>query len=147
MLVSHSCRDGHTGEELTGANSIYKELKMKVEQVDLKMKKRRKSGLSNIPMRSALGMVGWNPFSSVMETLEYYHFDFENGVSPKSLNAEVFSVTGEGKDVVITDKRGYAHVLEHLSKPFKNKVSSSVNCERRIIVNSVAAELSISLFD
>ena len=76
----------------------------------------------DIPLRTAFQIVGWNPKSPLEKTLDFYMSDFENEAPPKELSAWSVGFTGEGKDELVTDQRGFAYVLREQAKSFQNKI-------------------------
>ena len=111
-------RDGETGTLLPNAKHRFHKLHSMFDKVDMKMKSKK----SDVPMRSTLGMVGWNPRSPVDQAIEYYLLDFENGVRPETTSSHLYTVTGGGSDVIMTDERKYSFILRHLAQPFIKKV-------------------------
>ena len=89
------------------------------EKVDKKMESKK----SDVPLRSTLGMVGWNPRSSIDRAIEYVTLDFENGVPPEMVSSQIYAVTGGGNDVIVTDERKYSFILQYLAQPFIRKVN------------------------
>ena len=82
----------------------------------------QKSKEHDIPLRTGLQIVGWNPKSPLENALDYYMSDFENEAPPKELSASSVGFTGEGNDEIVTDQRGYAYVLREQAKSFQNKI-------------------------
>ncbi len=110
---------------------VLSHLKRITNKADKIIAKRHKTGKSDVPFKSILSMAGWHGKTNLYNAVEYYHFDFEVGVSPDVTSSRSYGVTGEsGIDAIVTDGRGYAHVIEHLAKSFKNKVNwlFSIDC-------------------
>ena len=104
---------------LSKARDRYNELYSIFEKVDKKIASKE----SDIPLRSTLGMVGWNPRSPLDRAIEYVTLDFENGVTPERVSSKIYAVTGGGNDVIVTDERKYSFILHHLAQPFIKKVN------------------------
>ena len=119
LLLFAGFRDGETGQLLPEAKDRYNKLYAIFEKVDKKMK----SKTSDVPLRSTLGMVGWNPRSSIDRAIEYVTLDFENGVAPEMVSSQIYAITGGGNDVIVTDERKYSFILRHLAKSFIKKVN------------------------
>ena len=111
-------RDGETGTLLPNANHSFNKLHSMLDKVDIKLKSKK----ADVPIRSTLGMVGWNPRSPVDQAIEYYLLDFENGVRPETISSHLYTITGDGSDVIMTDERKYSFILRHLAQPFIEKV-------------------------
>lgn len=76
----------------------------------------------DIPLKTAFKMVGWKPMSPLEKAMDYYLNDFENEASPSELSAWSVGFTGEGKDEIVIDQRGYAYVLREQAKSFSSKI-------------------------
>ena len=77
---------------------------------------------TDISLSKALSESGWTPRTKVEHAAEYLKIDFESGSPASELSAKSFYLTGDGDDVVVTDYRGYEHIAEVISKPFKDKI-------------------------
>ena len=117
LFVNH--RDGETGEMKSTASNNHNQLKTMMGNIKNKMKTKT----ADVPLQSTLGMIGWNPASSVDQAMEYFHLDIDNGVSPKVLSSRNHHVAGKGQDVEVNDARGYGHLLRYLAQNFINKVT------------------------
>ena len=54
--------------------------------------------------------------------MEYFKFDFENGVDPRYSSSLHSPSTGEFQDVVVTDERGYSYLAEVVAREFRDKI-------------------------
>ena len=79
----------------------------------------------DIPVKTAFQLVGWDPTTPLEKTMDYYVNDFENEAPPWALSAQQVGFTGEGKDEVVTDQRGYAYILRQVAKNFTAKIRLS----------------------
>ena len=86
------------------------------------IKYKMKTKTVDVPLKSTLGMIGWNPTSFVDQAMEYFHLDVKNGVSPKVLSSNLYKVAGKRQDAVVSDARGYGHLLRYLAENFISKV-------------------------
>ncbi len=76
----------------------------------------------DIPVKTALQIAGWNPKTPLEKVIDYYMSDFENANPPSLLSARQIGFTGAGSDEVVTDQRGYAHIIRELAKKFTSKI-------------------------
>ena len=79
----------------------------------------------DIPAKTAFEIVGWKPKSPMEKAMDFYFSDFENEAPPKLLSAWSSGFTGEGKDELVTDQRGFAYVLREQAKSFQSKIHLS----------------------
>lgn len=127
-------RDGENGRILEDGHRVFSQLKNSLHEADKKIAQRNKLLKNDVPMRATLRMSGWQPNTCLKRTMEFYSFNFENGISPDLTSSAYYGVTGESSDVIVTDKRGYGHILESLAKPFMEK----------IILNTIVSEIKHS---
>ena len=82
-------------------------------------------------IRDVLPYCGWVPKNPAEVAIEYYYYDFEAAVSPKliSLGALLSAGGAEddidstgGRQVLISDRRGYARIISNMAEKFKTKV-------------------------
>ena len=73
-------------------------------------------------MRTALIKEGWVPIKRVKNAVEFLTFDFENGISPSVSSNIYYGMTGEGTDVIVTDKRGYPYIPRRMARRFRHKI-------------------------
>ena len=76
----------------------------------------------DIPVKTAFEIVGWRAKSPMEKALDYYVNDFENEAPPKQFSAWSSGFTGEGRDEIVTDQRGYAYILREEAKSFQSKI-------------------------
>lgn len=81
-----------------------------------------KTKTADVPLKSTLGMIGWNPTTFVDQTMEYFHLDVENGASPKVLSSNLHNVAGKRQDAIVNDALGYGRLLRYLARNFISKV-------------------------
>ena len=105
-----------------------------LERVDILTEKRLRLGLNDLPMKTALAMEGWDPKSSLENVIDYFMMDFENAISPAVTSSRIYGATGQRQDVIVTDSRGFAHIVEKMA----DKISD------RILSNTVVASVSYS---
>ena len=91
-------------------------------QVYALVEKMEKNKESDIPLKTALEIVGWKPKLPLDKALDFYLNDFENEAPPKLLSARNVGFTGEGTDELVTDQRGYAYLLREQAKNFNGKI-------------------------
>ena len=103
---------------------IWKKLKKLVKDVGMKAKLITKCRKSDAPLRSVLGMVGWNRASPVDRALEFHQYDLQNGVAPDVLSSNHHLATSDSTDATITDLKGLEYILKYLIEPFREKVSA-----------------------
>eukprot|EP00794_Sanderia_malayensis_P019244 gene19244-21172_t len=117
-------RNGETGQVEKTSHKVLSNLIRITHKVDKIVSKRRQTGKCDVPLRSVLSMAGWHgKDTDLKKAIEFFHFDFENGVSPAVTSANSYGVAGEiGRDVIVTDKRGYAYMAEDIAQPFLHKV-------------------------
>ena len=101
---------------------IWKKLKEISKDVEKKVRLNNKCRSTDIPLRSVLGMVGWNGFSPINRAVEFHQYDLQNGVPAELLSSSRHSVASDNIDATITDLKGLEYVLEYISKPFEDKV-------------------------
>ena len=77
---------------------------------------------SDIPLKTALQIVGWNPKTNLEKIIDFYVNDFENEMPPWVLSPQQVGFTGDGSDEVVTDSRGYGYLLQQLAKNFTSKI-------------------------
>ena len=110
--VDITAQDGH---------ERMKEVNVCVENLIEKLKE---GGKADMPMRTALGKCNWLPTTPAETSTEYFYHDFDAAVSPEEISsginlrsdAEIDS-TGD-EQLLISDTRGYAHIIENLANNF-----------------------------
>ena len=103
---------------------IWTKLKMIIKDVQEKVKSMKICRKTDIPLRSALGMVGWNPVSPVERAVEFHQYDLQNGVAAEVLSGGHHSVSSDMSDAAIADLRGLEYILKYQSEPFQDKVGA-----------------------
>ena len=88
------------------------------------------AGEFDIPLKTALELVGWRPETPAEQTIDYYFNDFENESPPWTLSAQSVGFTGEGSDEVVVDTRGFAYLLRETAKDFTGKVKLNTRVKK-----------------
>ena len=103
---------------------IWKRLKKLVKDVEVKAKLITKCRKTDAPLRSVLGMIGWNHASPVDRAIEFHQYDLQNGVAADVLSSNHHLATSDSVDATITDLKGLEYILKYLTEPFREKVSA-----------------------
>ena len=103
---------------------IWKRLKKLVKDVEVKAKLITKCRKTDAPLRSVLGMIGWNHASTVDRAIEFHQYDLQNGVAADVLSSNHHLATSDSVDATITDLKGLEYILKYLIEPFREKVSA-----------------------
>ena len=126
VVFFYVCFRNETGFKDSNADIVYTKLKKAVRKTDALIEKRTKLKLWDLPMKSSLAINGWYPRSPTEIVMDYYANDFENGVPPEisSLNNGGFTLGyyEDGKDELVTDRRGFKYIVERLAADFKDKI-------------------------
>jgi len=101
---------------------IWKRLKKLVKDVEVKAKLITKCRKTDAPLRSVLGMIGWNHASTVDRAIEFHQYDLQNGVAADVLSSNHHLATSDSVDATITDLKGLEYILKYLIEPFREKV-------------------------
>eukprot|EP00794_Sanderia_malayensis_P007304 gene7304-8120_t len=92
----------------------------KVDKVNSDMKKNKES---DIPLKAALQMSGWEAKTPLDNALEFHISDFENAYPPLLVSSRQAGFTGAGDgEKVVTDQRGYQYLIEQLTTTYKSKI-------------------------
>jgi len=80
----------------------------------------------HMTLRACLEYGGWDigrvEAEKMREVIDYFILDFENAGPAEHMSAWQMSYTGEGKDLVVSDPRGYNYPLLQEIKPFRKKI-------------------------
>ena len=115
-------RNVNTGKKLNDELPVQKQLSEAIDEVNKAAEKRQRLGLSDISLKNALAQEGWIPNRAVQKAVEYFAFDFENAAPPASSSSIIYGITGEGQDVIVTDRRGYGHIPRTIARKFRDRV-------------------------
>ena len=115
-------KDGH--EEMESANDCIEERIVK---------ERKKDKPDDFSVRDGLTKCGWKPQHPAQTSIEYYDHDFDAAVPPEEISCGVnlrsesdcinctIDSTG-GRQVLISDPKGYASIISNMAEEFKNNV-------------------------
>ncbi|XP_070577589.1 uncharacterized protein [Ptychodera flava] len=73
---------------------------------------------SDISLRAALRLGGWNPKTPLDKILEYLHVDFEYGDIPYVTSLKSSAAVNNGKAFFVTDQRGFSYILKAVVDEF-----------------------------
>ena len=127
-------RDEITGKLLKGDQTANVSLHKAIKNVDETAEKLEKLGFSDIPLRTALLKEGWLANTPLKKAVEFFIFDFENGISTAVSSSIYYSSTGEGQDVIVTDERGYPFIVNGIAREFRHQIK----------LNTVVTEIDYS---
>ena len=115
-------RDVETGERYVNADGVQEKLKHSVEIMDKVMEERAEQGESEISLSVGLNLGGWIAQNKLERSVEYWNFDYENGVPIGVIGSYQYGMASQKKEMIVTDKRGYNYIFKATAKPFEDKV-------------------------
>jgi polyamine oxidase len=96
------------------------------------------------PLHSSLADVGWLPDTPLKSAIEWYDYDYEYATSTKTISTRLFAESsGTDIDSIVTDKRGYATIIQYLAKNFTDKIKTG-HAVRSINYTSKSVEVQTS---
>ncbi|XP_057296945.1 uncharacterized protein LOC130625848 [Hydractinia symbiolongicarpus] len=104
--------------------SKFADIHTKMRTMDTIIENRIKNGRSDVDLKTGLRMAGWKIKSNLERAIEYFMFDFENGIEPDVISASAYSSTGTGNDSIVTDTRGYSYPIRQEILPIRNKIET-----------------------
>ena len=108
--------DGH--EQMESANDCIEKL----------IEEQRAKKAPDFSVRDGLTKCGWKPQHPAQTSIEYYDHDFDAAVPPEEISCGVnLKSDGEidstgGRQVLISDRRGYASIISKMAESFKDQV-------------------------
>jgi len=117
-------RNGETGEIYPKAyvTSRANYVVSKAREMDTKLEERLESGRYDIDVATGLRWAGYERNGSLDKAIEYFMFDFENGIENGRISATAYGYTGSGEDYIVNDKRGFNYPMMQEIKPIQNKI-------------------------
>lgn len=76
--------------------SKFADIHAKLRTMDAIIENRIKNGRSDVDLKTGLRMAGWKIKSNLERAIEYFMFDFENGIEPDVISSSAYSSTGTG---------------------------------------------------
>jgi polyamine oxidase len=77
------------------------------------------------PLHSSLADAGWLADTPLKSAVEWNYYDYEFAISTKEMSTREFVETnGTEIDSIVTDKRGFATIIQYLAKNFTDKVKT-----------------------
>ncbi|XP_028412400.1 polyamine oxidase 6-like [Dendronephthya gigantea] len=78
----------------------------------------------DLPLSSSLADAGWIADTPLKSAIEWFYYDYENAISAKLTSTRSFTQSNGGEiiDSVVTDRRGYALIVQYLAKNFTDKI-------------------------
>jgi polyamine oxidase len=109
------------------------------------------SGDTDFAVSTGLKECKWDPQGPAGTAIEYYYHDFDAAVPPEEISAGALLDTGNerleehidstgGRQVLISDPRGYASIISNMAKKFEDQVLTN-----HVVENIVWNEADVSV--
>ena len=67
----------------------------KMDEMDTLIEKRIAEGRYGVDLKTGLNLAGWHAKTRIDKAVEYFMFDFENGVEPDIISGSSYGYTGK----------------------------------------------------
>ncbi|XP_070567358.1 uncharacterized protein [Ptychodera flava] len=92
--------------------------------------------LSDMSIRAALRLGGWNPTTPLDKIVEYFEYDFEYAGIPYITSLRSTVTVENGEAIFVTDQRGFAHFLRVMADDFLEDKDPRLQLEK--VVQTIA---------
>ncbi|XP_031553683.1 polyamine oxidase 7-like [Actinia tenebrosa] len=134
---SYIVRDGNTGANATAKGHLDKFNQARAVMEKMRDERRKKKE-EDISWRVGLRLAGWYPSTPEEVVTEYGQADFEYGVPPKYISSRTHMRTHcsihspLGKQMFVTDQRGFIFLIEKIAEEFLRKNDSRLKLNSRV---------------